>query len=539
MTTLTPRRIGALALAACLSTALPVQAQSPTAERISNQVQRLSTSGVDAQVALDSLGNATAVWVGHPAYAIRYAERRPAGSFGFVRAVRGVGTVSEMVFAAAPNGNAIIGWTDIADDYLMKVAVRRGRNADFGPAQVIGGGATVAAAPHFPAVAISSSGRAVAAWTDGVDGVHAALSSTVGRFGPQVTVSTGNGDLDTPEVGIDAAGRAMVVWEKRGASTLVQSVSAPAGAGFGSTQTIVDLAQSFTSKPELAVNQDGDALLAYRNGSNLAARMGSVTGPFAGEQDLGAEVYDFEVAIDDSGIGGLVTGLVTGGDASVRGAVTNPGGVFGPTQLISDADAVAGPSVDEERLAIAAGGGEFSVFFGNDHEGTGTTNEPFTSSTTDGVFGTVRRLSLPDADADSVASVHGARSATGQDVGVWSRWDGAAYTVHASPVVPDTVAPTARNVSVRPNPYRAGAGRLKISFTPSEEVKATVLVTRNGKKVAKLLASALLRGDRVAVASWNGRHNGRRVAPGTYRFKIMLVDAARHSATKGGQFRVR
>lgn len=501
--------------------------------------QEVSRGGANGLVGLDAQGTATEVWVDHPARsAIRYAVRGVDGAFGFVRAVPGVVSVSELAFAEASDGRAIVVWTEYGE---LKAAVRPAAGALFGRGTVIGGSSTVDNSAHFPDVAVSDSGRAIVSWLDNEDDVHAVLYD--GAWGTDATLATSAGDPDAPEAGIDGAGNALVVWEKRAATTQIQGAAAPAGGGFGPATTLVDLDQSFTSNPELAVNADGDALLAYLDDSAVIARTGDVSGTLGPQQTIVAPpeetAYNWEVALDPSGLGGIVVGVVAGGgDASVEAAVTNPGGSFGPRQVLSPGETITGPTIGEREMEIAAGGGEFSVWFANDHENRGDVNRVWTSTTTGGTFGAIHELSPESTTADSPDTVHGARNDAGAAIGTWSMWDGEDYVVQASPVVPDTVDPTA-SATAKPDPYTAGDGKLKVRFQPSEEVVATVVITRDGRKVATLMKKKLVPGDAQSVATWNGK-DGRHLAdPGKYKFRVSMVDAAGNKGSETGSFTVR
>jgi hypothetical protein len=117
-------------------------------------------------------------------------------------------------------------------------------------------------------------------------------------------------------------------------------------------------------------------------------------------------------------------------------------------------------------------------------------------------------------------------------------WDGEDYVVQASPVVPDTVDPTA-TATAKPDPYTAGDGKLRVRFVPSEEVRATVVITRDGDRVATLMKRTLVPGDQASVATWNGK-DGRHLAdPGTYKFRVSMVDAAGNKGSEAGSFKVR
>lgn len=85
----------------------------------------------------------------------------------------------------------------------------------------------------LPAIAVNDNGQAIAAWINTTSGstptVQARYRSTTGIWGTMVNLSTGTVTLNTPAVGIDSDGNAVVAWSQ-GAGTLnvVQAAIYPA-----------------------------------------------------------------------------------------------------------------------------------------------------------------------------------------------------------------------------------------------------------------------------------------------------------------------
>jgi Ca2+-binding RTX toxin-like protein len=73
--------------------------------------------------------------------------------------------------------------------------------------------------------------------------------------------------------------------------------------------------------------------------------------------------------------------------------------------------------VGAREFEIAAGAGEFTAVWANDHDQDGQVNETWRSSTSAGIFETPHQIS-PDDD-DSAFSVGGDRNALGQTISVW------------------------------------------------------------------------------------------------------------------------
>ncbi|HEX2240420.1 MAG TPA: hypothetical protein VHJ82_04695 [Actinomycetota bacterium] len=421
-------RLAALTAAIVMASALPAAGTHET-------VQTLSEEGGtdDTLVGIDSQGTATAVWTSRGA--VRYATRPANGRFGAEVPLPGASGVDVLVFAESPNGNAIIGWAGVF------AAVRLG-TAGFTPAQLVTD--AFLGTPSNPEVAISNSGRAAIIWQEGgtasgPPSIRAALLDG-GSFGDPVTLEATAG-AQNPTIAIDASGNVLAVWETTTQSEeLIRGATAPAGGSFGQPFTIETLDQG-AGDPDLAVNSSGSAVLAYEDAVpanecpagtscslfRVEARYGNVSGTFGAVQptplnnEAGFGPGQHEVAIDESGKAALLLSMNVNAEAQVLARTSDAAGTFGPLQILSDAPAVAGPTIGRENMEIAAGGGEFTAVWINDHNGDGQVNEVYQSTTAGGVFGEVHQLSPTTNDSPDDASV--ARDASGRVVAGWNIFD--------------------------------------------------------------------------------------------------------------------
>jgi hypothetical protein len=108
----------------------------------------------------------------------------------------------------------------------------------------------------------------------------------------------------------------------------------------------------------------------------------------------------------------------------------------------------------------------------------------------------------------------------------------------------DKTAPVISAVSDGPDPFRpkpdGKRDRTRIGFTVSEDSSVSVSVFRRGRLVRMVASDEWLRAGRHGVW-WAGRNEaGRRVRPGTYRYRILAVDeAGNESDLARGNVRVR
>lgn len=398
-------------------------------------VQTLSAYGLNSSlvyVGVDDAGNATAMWT--EAGALMVVRRREGGKFVEPQPLA-AGHVSEASLDVAPNGKAVIAFSGGMAGGELMVAVRNSANSDFGSPQVL----VVEEDPSFVTDAeakISASGRAVVVWTSNTTGqptrIMGALSDTAGRFTAPEAIATGT-NLQNPQVDVDATGRALAVWDHTEASEPNEIVIATAGTTgeFGEPRVLETLEQG-PGAPDVAVNASGDAVVAHADFTSegegvsrdkVEARYGSVDGTFGGFQNLTdpstpTAASEVEVAIDDGGRAAVMASLTVQSEHGVYVAVSDSSGTFtaGSMQAVSPHDRVTGPGVPRRSYEIAAGGGEFTAFWINDHDEDGN-NEVWTATTNGGVFGSAHQVS-PDDD-DSPDRAHGARNAEGEIVAGW------------------------------------------------------------------------------------------------------------------------
>jgi hypothetical protein len=154
-----------------------------------------------------------------------YAEKPPGLSFLPTKvAMENVGPMPGV--AAVSEGGALAYFAmrdvpntpDVYLDYESAIAVREIGESEFGEA------ATVSANGAYGDVAVADDGSALALWPEGpqngrLSWLNATLRSADGTIGPPQTISAKTGVVSSPEVGIDAGGDAVAIWEQGGPPT--------------------------------------------------------------------------------------------------------------------------------------------------------------------------------------------------------------------------------------------------------------------------------------------------------------------------------
>ncbi len=202
------------------------------------------------QVAVDSDGNAVAVWVGTEG--IRSARRRAGSAWSTPVTISARWrTASDPQVAIDSKGNALVVWTRHG---RIESASRRAARAWSAPVDI------AAAGPFPPRVAIDSKGDAVVVWTLEDGGVQSASRPAGGAWSAPVTLSATASRLANPQVAVDSKGDAVVVWTLEDGG--VQSASRPAGGAWSAPVTLSATAQRLTN-PQVAVDPKGDAVAVW------------------------------------------------------------------------------------------------------------------------------------------------------------------------------------------------------------------------------------------------------------------------------------
>ena len=316
-------------------------------------------------VAVDSQGDVTAVWLDSDGvHASVLAAARPAGgAWPAPVELSGTGlTAEEPSVAVDPRGDATAVWVrHDATHEIVQAAVRPAGGMWHSPVDV-----TTAQDLEDPEVAVDSRGDAIVVWdVDNVTNVvQAAVRPTGGAWQAPIDLSpTADGAVD-PQVAFDAHGNATAVWQLRaGSSDVVQAATRPTG---GTWQAPVDVsAPGQDADPNLAIDPAGDAIAAWDwyDGTNFIIRaavrpVGSRV--WRSPVDLSAagnSSYLPQVAVDQQG-DAIAVWLNDGTHAIVQAAVRPAGQTWRPRTDLSSAD----ESADNAHVAFDAHGNATAVW---------------------------------------------------------------------------------------------------------------------------------------------------------------------------------
>jgi len=259
-------------------------------------------------VAMNLAGDTVVVWVDGEAD-VHAAVRRAGRAFSApMRVSRGAAgkTVDHPVVAIDESGNAIAVWQLQEDagppNFVQAAVLRAGR---FSRPR------TLSAHAFGPAVAMNAAGDAIVTWaraTKTGDVVQAATRPRGGSFKRPITLSAAGQDASFSDVAMNAAGEAIVVWERgRGKTNIVQATLRPAGGSF-SRPVNLSVAGRQAGGARVAIGRAGDAIVTWNlfNGTRFVVQAATrpARGAFSMPVDLSApdrNGFRAQPALDGSG----------------------------------------------------------------------------------------------------------------------------------------------------------------------------------------------------------------------------------------------
>jgi hypothetical protein len=322
----------------------------------------------DPDVAVAPSGDATVVWHRFDGVRTRaqWTARRAGGSFAPAQALSPSGEAAlDPRVGVDREGAATTVWRGSAGGSrsLVRAATRPAAGGGFGaPATLSVDGQDA----REPDLAVAPDGAAVAVWSrfDGTRHViEAATRPAGGVFGPAERVSEAGQNAEAPRVEMDAEGRALVAWSRRGSGGdwVVEARGRSTAGGFGGVETL-SAPGADAGEVDVAMAGDGTAAVAWTRASRVQAATRSATGSFGAPADLSAapgplgaryrdpSARDPRVAI---GAGGAATAVWTrfDGDVAVVQASTRSSGAGW-----SSPSTISAAGVEAEQPQVAADG---------------------------------------------------------------------------------------------------------------------------------------------------------------------------------------
>jgi hypothetical protein len=352
---------------------------------------------VAPHVAVDAEGDALAVWLRSDGEHFRVQLAASPSGQGFgppaVLSAPGRDAYGPQV-AMHAGGDAIVTWCQ-SDGLRLRLyaTVRRAGSSFTAPQALSAGDVDVTDCDNstwgLPQAAFGPAGEAIAVWAAVPGGggdpqlddhrVQAAQLDAGGRsFGAARDISPEGWDARNPQVAVDGAGAATVLWRAAMAGTYfrIQAVTRPAGGGFGPVAELSD-PSSHAELQRIAVDPAGNAVAVWNRvrlyGAGVEAAVRPAGGAFGPVQELSRPIADPNYAPKPVHLGGPVRVALDGsGNAAavwrerepdgekkgVFAALRPAGGVFGPAQALSRPGRNAGAA----RVAFDGAGNAVAVW---------------------------------------------------------------------------------------------------------------------------------------------------------------------------------
>jgi hypothetical protein len=228
----------------------------------------------DPRVAMDRDGDALVVWVrkgqDYPyQYQLEMRARSRDGAWGPIVALSAPGQVpASPTLAVDDDGDAVVAWRSFDGNDHRVNARRVSRTGTLGPLGVLSESGVDALGT---AVAVDPDGDAVVAWAESQsDGAQIPKARRFGRDGslsPEIVLSTNPTRAETPAVAIDREGDAVVAWAN---DWVVQARTLSVSGTLGEVETVsADLSPIDRHfRAQVTVDRDGDALVTWMHWSD-------------------------------------------------------------------------------------------------------------------------------------------------------------------------------------------------------------------------------------------------------------------------------
>jgi PKD repeat protein len=401
----------------------------------------LSAAGENAfepVVAVDQAGDAVAAWArSNGSNAIVQAATFPAGgNFSAPVDLSLPGeSASDLQVAMDPAGDAVVVWErSNGSNFVVQAATRTAGGGFSTPFDLSASGENAFA----PQVAMDQAGDAVVVWqgSNGTNKIIQAATRQFGRpFSSPLNLSEPGQDAFEPQVAVDPAGDAVVVWDRSdGNNTIVQEAFRPAHSSFVTSFDLSAPGQS-ASEPQVALDAIGDTTIVWDRFDGADTIVQALTEPRSGGNstpvDLSAVGQNAgfpQVAVDSAGDAVVVWARSNGTNQIIQAATQPAGGSFsGPVDL-----SVTGQNGISPQVAIDPSGDAIVLW---DHDNT----VAFTSRPVGRSFSA--QTDLTNAGAPQVAM-----DQAGDAFGVWTRFNGSNFIVEGAGF--DFAGPQLRNLAI-------------------------------------------------------------------------------------------
>jgi hypothetical protein len=339
--------------------------------------------------------------------------------FGKPIEISGPGEARQPHVAADASGNAVIVWRQADGENLLIQSRSRAADGTLGTIEPLSKAGEKSDAPQ---IGMSAAGDALVVWNTGQ--IQSRARSAAGVLGPIETLSKTN--AAAPQVAMNSGGVALVVWRRFDSVIRIQARARSAGGGLGPIQTLSDDEHN-ADVPQVAINDLGDALVVWRHfdGTHwqVQARTRFASGRLGKVRTLSSAAEDAQaphVALDAQGNALVAWQSLNGRIQASQGTLA---GGFGAVETVSKGD----PSFRAGSPVVALDGeGNGLIAWNRAVESLGGPIVEARVRSAAGDYGRIQKLSSTRGNVPSVAM-----QADGTAVVIWARFDGTVGRVEA------------------------------------------------------------------------------------------------------------
>jgi hypothetical protein len=241
------------------------------------QTPETLSSGAEAQhpaeVAIDAAGEATAVWEGKSGGDVltTAAIKSAGGKWQAAKALSAPGgNANEPRVAMNARGDAVAIWERFEGEEIIEAASKPASSSTWGAPTGLTKPETGKGEPAGQQVAIDASGDLVGVWSR-TDASHDIVEATDGHVSraswtaPVAVSGLGGNVEEAPEVSVNGAGNAVVVWERlSGTSEVIEAASGLAASGSWQAPVALSANGNQAAEAQVAVDAQGNAAATWK-----------------------------------------------------------------------------------------------------------------------------------------------------------------------------------------------------------------------------------------------------------------------------------
>ena len=418
-------RFLAPALALAILVALP-QSAAAAPTWLAPKSLSATGSGSDLSIALDAAGDAFTVWA--RSGTAQAAERPAGGSWSAAQGISGSCVdASGVQLAVNAAGRAVAVWEcPKVGNTIVQAAMRSARGSWSAPHDLSAPGHDA----HAPQVALDRAGDAVVVWarSNGTDVVvQAALQRANGGWLAPQDISGPGVDVDRPDVALDAHGNGVAVWQSSDGSSSVIRAATRSAAGSWSTPQALS-SGGYSERPHVGVDSAGEAVAVWSaNGAHVRVRAAvrRAGGGWGQPETLSGPAADAlqpQLAVSPRGSAVAAWASFDGRTYVIQSSSRTRGGAWSAVQDISPRS----PDLGAPKIALDSAGDALAVWRGlrSARERIQAARRPAR-----GAWSTPAVISRGPADAD-LPDV--ALDAAGNGAGIWQSGNGVTWAMQAA-----------------------------------------------------------------------------------------------------------